>query len=132
MLTMREVTKADAPFLYALLLERNPLACVSHRVMPSYAAHELFVAHHPYDHWWVASWHGQRIGSVYLTDRRELGVNLVGGWPMEQAWGAIVDWVQEWTRGGPLLVNVAATNPATRAFYEARGFVHIQDTLRHG
>jgi RimJ/RimL family protein N-acetyltransferase len=54
-------------FLYELLAERDPVANISHRVMPTFDQHRKFVESRPYQAWYVIQSSGENVGAIYLT-----------------------------------------------------------------
>ena len=50
---LRAVSKSDYRFLYNLLKERDPRANISHKKMPTYNEHVMFVSSRPYSKWYV-------------------------------------------------------------------------------
>ena len=47
---LKNITKNDFMFLYELLSERDPVANISHKQMPTYDEHIRFVTSKPYLH----------------------------------------------------------------------------------
>jgi hypothetical protein len=66
--------KNQTEVLYTLLSGRQHK--ISHQQMPSYAEHERFVASHPYRAWFLVKFHENYVGTVYITDRNSIGVNV--------------------------------------------------------
>jgi len=128
--------------LYDLLAERPAEASISHKKMPTWEQHVRFVQHtvptghcthageEGYQAWYFVTEMDSRIvGSVYLTDRDEIGVSI---FKAEQGSG----WGEEAVRmlmkqHGPrrYLANVAPGNEASRKMFEKLGFKTIQHTL---
>lgn len=73
-------------FLYELLGERDPVANISHREMPSFQQHRDFVDSHPYRAWYIIFLEhrddlydgtNDPIGATYLTEQNEIGVFIL-------------------------------------------------------
>ena len=71
---LRLVSRLDYRFLYNLLKERDPLANISHKKMPSYHEHVLFVSSKPYSKWYVILYGANKVGSIYITTQNEIGI----------------------------------------------------------
>ncbi len=78
-ITLRPVDGAGPgthEFLWNLLLEREPYTSISHREMPAMKAHIAFVDAHPYRAWYIIWLRDERIGTVSLTKRNEIGIQI--------------------------------------------------------
>jgi len=73
-ITLKTVTKADGPFLFELLQERDPRANISHKKMPTYEKHIKFIISKPYSKWYVIKSVKHNLGSIYLTKSGEIGI----------------------------------------------------------
>ena len=71
---LREVSQNDLLFLFKLLKERNPIANISHKNMPSFKEHKNFVLSQPYSAWYVIYVGNKKIGSIYLSKQDEIGI----------------------------------------------------------
>ena len=71
---LRAVSKSDYRFLYNLLKERDPRANISHKKMPTYNEHVMFVSSRPYSKWYVILYGANKAGSVYITSQNEIGI----------------------------------------------------------
>ena len=122
--------KGAAMFLYELLLERNPDQNISHKVVPTYAAHLAFVDSHPYESWEIIESDDDGfVGSIYVTDRNEIGVFALkkhqskgyGSWAVREV-------MRHTHQGTQLLANINPKNRASAAMFEKLGFKLIQHT----
>lgn len=115
-------TFGTANFLYSLLGEREPEQSISHKTMPTFAEHLLFIESHPYAWWFVAEQDGQPCGSVYLTRAHEVGIAISrshrGRGLGSLALGALVQKAKS-TR---LLANINPANAASIALFRKHGF----------
>lgn len=133
--------------LYRLLQERTPEVNISHRRMPTWEQHCQYVQRHldgkvlydddgeivfePHQHWYlVHAVPGGVIGQVYLTLRREIGVQIYWNKQKRGYGGAAVDALLEVTGPGEYLANVNPKNAASAKLWRSRGFSLIQHTYR--
>lgn len=116
-------------FLFDMLKDRDPVANISHREMPSWEDHCAFVSSRPYAAWYVIEDSNQWIGAIYLTKANEIGVFIIPGLK-QQGWGTLaVKYLMAKHRGLRYLANVSPKNEASMALFEGLGFRHIQNTL---
>ena len=123
-------------FLYDLLAERDPVANISHREMPSFEAHRNFVESHPYQAWYVIHADDEPIGAVYLTKPggpyqagNEIGISIS---KVHQGHGYGKQAVYLLMRMHPakrFLANIAPGNARSLAMFEKLGFELIQHTF---
>lgn len=68
--------EAATAHLWRHLRERleEPDANISHRSMPSWREHEVFVESAPYRGWWLIEEKGHILGNVYATRENALGI----------------------------------------------------------
>jgi hypothetical protein len=76
-ITLSPVKRSDYQFLYDLLLQRRPLANISHKRMPTYDEHVRFVKSRPYSKWYVITYTRKKVGSIYLSKQNEIGIHLM-------------------------------------------------------
>src|SRR5258705_12858721 len=71
-------TDLDAiPFLYELLRQRDiDTVSLSHRIMPTIYGHIEFYRSKPYQWWYIILADGFRVGTVYLSKRNEIGIDI--------------------------------------------------------
>jgi RimJ/RimL family protein N-acetyltransferase len=120
-----------AKVLYELLAERDHVANISHKAMPTWEQHQAFIASDPYAVWSLIDVGGQIVGSIYLTDRDEIGVAVFWkhqrrgyGANAVQTLMALLD--PKCQRR--FLANVAPGNEASRKMFEKLGFKLVQHT----
>ena len=65
----------DTEFLYELLKQRK--FSISHKNLPSFESHKIFVSNYPYRKWFVISKNEDKIGSLYLTADNGVAINLL-------------------------------------------------------
>ena len=69
-----EPTEDQVRILYELLKKRK--FSISHKVLPTYENHSLFVWDNPYIAWYLVYNFKVLIGSVYLKSDNSIGINL--------------------------------------------------------
>ena len=130
--------------LYMLLQEREPWQSISHREMPTFTRHELFVAdkvphsleegemRHRYSYaaWYLVTEMDSRIvGSIYLTRANEIGVFIFKA-DQGVKWGeAAVQMLMKEHGPRRYLANINPANEASRKMFEKLGFKTVQHTL---
>ncbi len=131
----------QALFLYDLLLERDPVANISHKSNPPFWKHLEFINSKPYAVWNIIEWAmlGPEsagdftwvpIGSVYLTRQDEIGLFLKNDY---QGKGFGREAIRMFTDANPrkaYYANIAPGNEASQRFFTDLGFRHIQNTYR--
>jgi len=130
---MKLVNVYDEPqgivILYMLLQERTPDQSISHKEMPSFNEHIIFVESMPYEHWdLIKNDDGVYVGSVYMTKLREIGIfifeefkhNGYGSWAVNEAMRVY---------GLPLYANINPRNESSIKLFEKMGAKHIQQTF---
>ena len=115
--------------LYDLLWEREPHMNISHEKMPSLEEHEAFVKSEPYTGWWLIEDGDVIRGSVYLTDRREVGIFIFKS-SKGKGYGTDALAFLEANYGLPLYANIAPGNKASQEFFIRKGYVPCQVTLK--
>jgi RimJ/RimL family protein N-acetyltransferase len=126
-------------FLYLLLAEREEHQNISHKKMPSHAKHTHFVCS---DCWkvyfdWkvIVSEEGEAVGSVYLTKRNEIGVQIkkkyIGQGYGEAALIYAMKVVSD-TKEIPNVIyaNINPDNHDSKKFFEKHNFKLIQVTYK--
>lgn len=111
-----------AMFLYELLAERKPEESISHKAMPTYAQHCLFIEGHPYLAWYIVENDvGFPLGAVYISRQRELGVSIAGNC-RKRGFGEQA--LRELMRRHPgrFLANINPDNRASIALFRKLGF----------
>lgn len=116
-------------FLYELLKERTPDQSISHQAMPTFEQHEAFVQSRPYFLWNVIKESGQPVGSIYLTQNREIGVFIAQYY---RGYGYAKEAIRllQSVSPGEFLANVNPKNTRSIKLFESLGFKHIQNTYK--
>lgn len=129
---MKLVSVYSAPFavetLYQLLRTRPQEENITHRKMPAFEDHARFVKSHPYRIWKLLEVDEIYVGSIYLTDRFEIGVHL---FPQFKDKGyeaqAIAKLILEYELK-KVFMNVSPTNAEHADILKGLGFRLIQHT----
>lgn len=117
--------------LYLWLSQRTPDQAISHREMPTYDRHALFVAERPYEAWYLIRTmefdDPRYVGAIYLTKEREVGIHLDMA---ERGNGYGSEALAELRKKHPgrLLANINPKNLASIAFFKRHGARLLQHT----
>lgn len=125
---VREYDPAVVSMLYALLAEREPYQSISHRAMPTFAAHCEFVMSVPYTAWYAVEANAELVGAVYLSRQDEIGIGILRHF---QHRGYAAEAVKMLMQAHPrerYLANVAPRNHVSSALFVSLGFDLIQYT----
>lgn len=104
--------------------------------MPTWEEHEAFVRrmtpdtgdiYARYGVWDLIEVDGEIVGSVYLSQRNEIGVSIFAS-KRRMGYGsqAVMKVIEE--IGAPLLANINPANEASRRMWEKLGFKKLQET----
>lgn len=113
---------AAVNFLYALLAEREPHECISHRQMPTFAEHVAFVRSVPYPAWYLLEQGGERVGAAYLTLQREIGVAIAKEFRGRGLATRALSALMRQHKGGRFLANINPANATSIALFRKHGF----------
>ena len=127
---LKQVTKNDFRFLYGLLLERDPIANISHKKMPTYDEHVRFVTSKPYLRWYVVYYNGKKSGSAYLTKQNEIGIYIKKKFQKTKVAENVLKLIIEKNGPGRYFVNVNPKNKKTIEFFKKHGFKILQYTYQ--
>lgn len=117
-------------FLYDLLQNRPEYANISHRRMPTFSEHRMFVGSRPYDAWYLIRSDGKTVGAIYLTGRSEIGIGLRAAFRGKGYGTEAIRRLMALHARGEYFANVAPSNERSMRFFERMGFHHIQNTYR--
>jgi RimJ/RimL family protein N-acetyltransferase len=115
-------------YLYALLQERPSVANISHKIMPSFVEHSLFVRSNPYREWYSIYCDNDWVGSVYVTHHNEIGIGVLHKYQRKGIASTVIK--QILNAHGEYLANINPHNKASIKLFESLGFKHIQNTYR--
>ena len=114
-------------YLYDILSERTPDESISHKEMPAWDEHVKFVGSRPYAHWYLVSTGLHIVGTIYLTEKREVGVFIKREFRGIGYAKAAISLLQD-RHPGRLLANVNPDNKPSRKLWESLGGELIQVT----
>ena len=125
---LKKITNSDLRFLYQLLAQRDPIANISHRKMPTYDEHIRFVQSKPYSRWYVIYQKNEKVGSIYLSKQDEIGIFL-----KKEARGLGVGKIamrllMKENPRSRFLANISPKNRESAKFFRKNGFTLIQHT----
>jgi RimJ/RimL family protein N-acetyltransferase len=114
--------------LYRLMEERTDKVNISHRAMPSWAAHVKFVQSKPYRAWYLIEVDGEMVGATYLSRQDEIGVFLFQAHRGRGIGPKAVAALMKRHPRKRFLANINPRNKGSIAMFESMGFHHIQNT----
>jgi RimJ/RimL family protein N-acetyltransferase len=125
-----EVLDSDTVFLYSLLEERmaEPHINISHNALPTIRQHIAFCASDPYKAWYVIKLNGERIGSVYLTKRDEVGIHIIKEHRHKRIGAKALEFIEKRFPGTKILANINPRNEKSLHFFEKHGYKILQVT----
>lgn len=133
MLKLVDVYDCDEQFvattLYDLLQERDPKANISHRELPSFENHVKFIRSGPYLDWWLLEANKEVVGSMYLTDRNEIGLFIFKAYQGKGFGTKALALLRE-EHEGPFLANISPANGPSQDFFYRNGFELVQYTFK--
>ena len=126
---LRLVSKSDYRFLYNLLKERDPSANISHKKMPTYHEHVLFVSSKPYSKWYVILYGANKVGSIYITTQNEIGIFIKKSFQDKQIGSVVLKKLIQKNPKKRYLANVSPKNKNSINFFKKNKFRLIQYTF---
>ena len=127
-LRLKKVTKRECPFLYDLLLERNPIFNISHKKMPTYEEHVKFVSSRPYSKWYIIFYSGKECGSIYLSKNDEIGIFLKKGLTKKGIGNKALKILMKENPRRRYLANINPKNKNSIRFFKKHHFKLLQYT----
>ena len=116
--------------LYDLLKERDPVANISHKEMPTVIEHCAFVRCMPYLHWYLIQDWGEVpawVGSIYISKEREIGISIFKK-HQGKSYGTVAMKELMDKHPGKLYANISPDNQKSIEFFKRFGAKHIQNT----
>ena len=113
--------------LYDILAEREDYMNISHKEMPTFEEHCIFVDSKPYKDWRLIEDGGVIRGSVYITHNREVGIHIRSMYKGMGYGREAIKWMEK-EHGLPIYANISVRNYKSMAFFDARGYRRIQET----
>ena len=127
-INLRPVNKSDMKFLYNQLKERDPIANISHKKMPTYTEHTRFVLSNPYSKWYIILQKNKKIGNAYLTKTNEIGIFILKSIKIKGIGTIVLEKIMEENPRSRYLANVSPKNNKSSSFFKKNGFKLIQYT----
>ncbi len=127
-IVLKNISEKDYRFLYCLLKERNQIANISHRKMPSYKEHISFIESKLYSKWHIIFQNNKKVGSIYLSKQDEIGLFLKNN---VQGKGIGITALKILIENNPrsrYLANIAPKNIKSINFFKKNKFSLIQHT----
>lgn len=135
-----EACNGAKEFLYKLLLEREGAddINISHKCTPTFEEHSRFVTYHPYRSWFIITYNGDMVGSIYLTypphgtnSGNEIGIFVQkSSQGMGIGSGAIAELTNKYGDKIDYYANINVANHKSQAMFLDLGFDIIQVTLK--
>lgn len=122
-----DVDEQHIDFLYCLLEERPPEACISHKSMPTREQHAAFVRSKPYKEWCVIKAGKHLVGSVYITKNNEIGIAVDRRYARHGFASTAVFLMYINHKKSPVYANIAPGNYASKALFHRMGFRPLQE-----
>lgn len=122
------LTDGASAVLWSLLKERPPEANISHRKMPTRNEHDRFVNSRPYKAWYLLRNGEEFVGSVYLTDRDEIGIFIFKAHQGNGYGRQAVEMLMARHKRDRYLANVNPANAKSISLFRKLGFVPLQMT----
>jgi len=120
------------PFLYELLRQRDiDTVSLSHRIMPTVEDHIQFYRSKPYHCWYIILTNGLRVGTVYLSKRNEIGIDILKIYQRSGYGSWAVQKVMQRHPSDKFFANINPKNTASLEMFRSIGFVDFQVTLRY-
>jgi len=114
--------------LYKLLEERTPEQSISHKKMPTYAAHCNYVMGRPHIDWQLIQFGGEYIGAIYLSKQNEIGISIFKKYQNQGHGTNALNKFIEKHSDKRLLANINPANTESIHLFEKMGFKIIQNT----
>ncbi len=126
-----KVQESDYKFLYELLKNRNPIANISHRKMPTYSQHKKFIESKPYKSWYVIYKGNIKTGSIYLSKQNEIGIFLLEEYQGKNIGKEALKILMTIHPQNKYLANVSPLNVNSANFFKKNKFRLIQHTYEY-
>ena len=125
---LKEVRKSDCLFLYELLTARKPNVNISHKKLPTYVKHVKFVMSKPYSKWYIIYRATEKIGSIYITKRDEIGIHFKEQNLTNEICSKVLKMIIKKNPRDRYLININSSNTKMKKFLKNEGFELIQHT----
>ena len=123
---LKLVNEDDILFLYELLKDRDPNQNISHKNMPTSDEHKKFVLSEPYTNWYIIKKNDEKVGSIYLSKRDEIGVSILKKNEFDEIAKNSFKLLMELNPRKRYLANVSPKNKISQKFLEENGFAGLE------
>lgn len=127
--SLRAVNNSDAKFLFDLLDQRDPHANISHKKMPSYDEHIIFIKSKPYTKWYIILKSKEKVGSIYLSKQNEIGIFLLRNFQRKNIGNSALTQLIKKNPRKRFLANINPKNKKSMTFFKNNNFKLIQYTF---
>jgi len=114
-------------FLYKLLKERDGTINIHHTKLPSYRQHCKFIRSAKRD-WYIILVHNQPVGTVYLTDKNELGIFISKSHQGHGYSTIALNMIRQEHPRDQYLAHINPLNKKSRQLFSKLGFTLIEET----
>lgn len=123
--------RTAAAVLYELLKEREPHVNISHKRMPTFKQHRLFVRSAPYAYWYLIEVGKHYVGSIYLTRVNEIGIFLFAQHRDKNHGPKAIRQLIDKHPRDRYLANVNPANTKSIRLFRRLGFKPLQNTYEY-
>lgn len=127
----KKVDSDDYQFLYELLSQRDPLANISHKKMPTFREHQKFINSKPYKIWYIILKKNKKIGTVYLSKQNEIGISFLKDFQSKGSGTYALKFLIEKHPERRYLANINPKNKKSMKFFTKHNFKLIQHTYEY-
>jgi len=125
---LKNVTIADAEFLYEILKQREGSVNISHKSLPTWDEHVDYIKNYDYQAWDIILVNDQKIGNIYLTTRDEIGIFIDKKFQDHGYGTEALEMFMKKNGKKRYLANINPTNYKSIQFFGKLGFNHFQNT----
>ena len=118
--------------LWELLQERTPEQSISHKDMPTWERHCLFISSYPYISWYLIETDEGIVGSIYLTNLDEIGIFIFKEYHGKGYAAEAIQLLMKTHPRDQFLANINPSNFKSESLFKKLGFKHIQNTYSYG
>lgn len=127
-ISFKEVNESDSKFLYDLLKNRDPITNISHKKMPTFKEHKVFLNSHPYTKWYIILFKKRKVGSIYLSKQDEIGIFINKEFQSKEIGTKSLNLLMKKIPRKRYLANVSPQNKNSQKFFKNNDFKLIQYT----
>ena len=114
-------------FLYELLELREPHQNISHKQMPLFGDHCMYINRRPHIRWEVVTVDDEYAGYIYLSRKYEIGMHFKPGYTGMGIGSYTLNKFLKDKSHRPLYANINRNNTQSIKFFVKHGFVHDRD-----